>query len=404
MTRSIVLTVLNLALAVNTAAQETRADVLSQQRAQKAVELREYEPKRIEKALLWFEEKDPLTMIAPHNGFFIQYGYRGKPVGSGIAFGGGWRHDLVNRNARVVLEAGHSVRGYRTVLGDFALPRLLDDRFEVAVQASYRHQPQDDFYGLGFATSPDDRVNYRFRAIDVHGRLMVKPADWLNAGVRAGRMNVAVGSGTDNRFPSIEERFADSSAPGLLEQPNYTYTDLFATLDTRDQPGNARDGVYAGVLWRRHDDLDLGRYSFDSVSVDVQHFLPVYDKKRVFAARFRLMATTARDGHDVPFYFRPTVGGSDSLRSVGDFRYRERNAAIVNFEYRWEAFSGLDMALFSDFATVSPEFAGLEFADIRGAYGIGFRFNTYKAVFLRLDIGAGGSDGIRTFLKFSKAF
>jgi hypothetical protein len=62
------------------------------------------------------------------------------------------------------------------------------------------------------------------------------------------------------------------------------------------------------------------------------------------------------------------------------------------------------MALFSDFATLSPELSGLEFADIKGAYGIGFRFNTYKAVFVRLDIGGGGSDGIHTFLKFSKAF
>jgi hypothetical protein len=46
----------------------------------------------------------------------------------------------------------------------------------------------------------------------------------------------------------------------------------------------------------------------------------------------------------------------------------------------------------------------LEFARIRGAYGIGLRFNTYKAVFLRFDVAGGGSEGIRAFLKFSKAF
>lgn len=385
-------------------AQETRAEVLAQQRAQKAAQLLPYQAERLEKALLWFEETDPLGKIAPHNGFFVQYGYTGKPVGSGIAFGGGWRHDIFNRNARVVLEAGHSFRGYRMVLADFALPRLLDERLELGVEASHRYHPQEDFYGLGFATHRDDRVSFRFSAPAVQGRAVLKPAEWLNAGVRLARTNVSVGGGRDSRFPSIEERYTEAGAPGLTEQPDYLSTDLFATFDTRDQPGNARDGVYVGLLWRRHHDLNLDRFSFDSVDIDVQHFLPIFDKKRVFAARFQLMTTTAGDGHEVPFYFRPTVGGSDSLRSASDFRFRERNAAVANFEYRWEAFSGLDMALFSDFAAVAPRLAGLEFADLRGAYGIGLRFNTYKAVFLRLDVAAGGSEGIRTFLKFSKAF
>ena len=390
--------------AVPVYAQETRAEAVARQRAEKAAQLKPYEPKPLEKALLWFEETDPIEKIAPHNGFFVQYGYTGKPVGSGIAFGGGWRHDLFNRNARVVLEAGHSFRGYRMVLADFAVPRLFNERLELGVETSYRHHPQEDFYGLGLESQRSDRVSFRFRAPAVQGRAVLKPAEWFNAGVRLGRTKVSVGSGTDTRFPSIEERFTEAGAPGLTEQPDYLYTDLFATLDTRDQPGNARDGVYVGLLWRRHSDLDLDRFSFDGLTLDVQHFLPIFDKKRVFVARFLLMSTTAEAGHEVPFYFRPTVGGSDTLRSASDFRYRERNAAVANLEYRWEAFSGLDMALFTDVAAVSPRFAGLEFADLRGAYGIGLRFNTYKAVFLRFDVAAGGSEGLRTFLKFSGNF
>lgn len=384
--------------------QETRAEVLARQRAEKASQLTPYEGNGLEKTLLWIEEHDPLRMIAPYNGFYVQYGYTGKPVGSGMAIGGGWRHDLFDRNARVVFEAGQSLRGYRMARADVSLPWLLDERLEVGVEGAYRHHPQEDFYGNGFATRRGDRVSFRFRAPEVQARAVVKPRDWLHAGVRAGRMNVSVGPGTDSRFPSIEERFDDAAAPGLAAQPDYTYTDLFATLDTRDQPGNAREGAYVGALWRRYNDLDLGRYDFDSVDVEAQHFLPIYDKKRVFAARVHLTATTAGDGHEVPFYFRPTLGGSTTLRSAADFRFRDRNALVMNFEYRWEAFSGLDMALFSDFGTVAPRLSALEFSRLRGAYGVGLRFNTYRAVFLRLDVAAGGSEGIRTFLKFSKAF
>ncbi len=393
-----------LGVAAPASGQDTRAEVLARQRAEKAAQLQTYKPTSLEKTLQWIEKNDPLLKIAPQNGFYIEYGYTGKPVGSGIAIGGGWRHDLFDRNARVVLEAGESLRRYRMARVDISLPRMLDERLELGIEAAYRYHPQEDFYGLGFESQRADRVNFRYRAPEVQGRAVIKPADWLNAGVRLGRVDVSVGAGTDTRFPSIEQRFTTANVPGLDAQPAFTYGDLFATVDTRDQPGNARDGVYLGVQWRRYTDNDLDRYSFDSVDVDAQHFLPIFDKKRVFAARFRLFTTTADDGQEVPFYFRPTIGGSESLRSVADFRFRDRNAAVLNIEYRWEAFSGLDMALFSDFATVAPRLRDLELADLSGAYGIGLRFNTYKAVFLRFDVAAGDSDGIRTFLKFSKAF
>lgn len=383
---------------------DTRAELLARRRAEKATQLEPYEQNKLEKILLYVEEKNPLTKIAPYNGFFIEYGYTGKPVGSGVAFGGGWRHDLFDRRARVVLEAGQSFRAYRMARADLSLPRLLDGRLELGVEGAYRFHPQEDFYGLGFSSERADRVNFRFRAPGFEGRLMAKPARWFNAGVRLGWMAVEVGKGTDDRYPSIEQRFTNASAPGLAAQPDFAYTDLFTTLDTRDQPGNAREGSYLGVLWRRHSDLDLDRYSFDQVDVDAQQFLPIFDKKRVVAVRVQLLTTSAGDRQEVPFYFQPTLGGSTSLRSASDYRFRGRNVLAMNLEYRWEAFSGLDMALFSDFGTVAARLSELEFADVRGAYGIGLRFNTHKVVFLRLDVAGGGSEGIRVFLKYSKAF
>ncbi|HVL67939.1 MAG TPA: BamA/TamA family outer membrane protein [Vicinamibacterales bacterium] len=386
------------------AAQDTRAALLERQRAEKAERLEPYTPQRLEKTLLYIERTDPLSKIAPHNGFFVQYGYSDKPVGSGIGFGGGWRHDLLRRNARLVFEIGHTFRGYRMARGDLSLPYLLDDRFEIGVEGRYRDHPQEDFYGLGFNTSGSDRVNFRFRAPEVQARAVVTPVPWLSAGTRVGRLAPDIGRGTDTRYRSIEERFSGGDAPGLALQPDFTYADLFTALDTRDQPGNARAGSLLDVQWRRYSDTDAGRYSFTSVQIDAQQFLPIFDKKRVVAIRLRLDTTAAADGQEVPFYFQPTLGGSTSLRSYADHRFRDRNALAINVEYRWEAFSGLDMALFSDFGTVAPRVRDLEFAGLRGAYGIGLRFNTYKAVFLRLDVAAGGSEGIRTFLKYSKVF
>ena len=76
----------------------------------------------------------------------------------------------------------------------------------------------------------------------------------------------------------------------------------------------------------------------------------------------------------------------------------------MNAEYRWEAFSALDMALFTDWGKVAPKFSDLDFSDLEHAYGIGFRFIAAQAVIFRIDIATGGSEGIRTFFKFSKVF
>jgi outer membrane protein assembly factor BamA len=137
----------------------------------------------------------------------------------------------------------------------------------------------------------------------------------------------------------------------------------------------------------------------------LKQFVPIFDKKRVFAVQAALQSAAVDEGtgQEVPFYFKPTLGGSTSHRGYNDYRFRDDAVVYVNAEYRWEAFSGLDMALFYDWGSVAPNIDGLKLNDMKHAYGIGFRFNTTRTVLYRVDIGFGG-DGVQAFFKFSKAF
>lgn len=386
------------------AGQESRAAILERQRAEKARALKPYEAGRIEKLVQAAEEGRLRRLISPHNGFFAQYGYTDKPVGSGIGFGGGFRHDLFDRRARLELEAGATFRNYRLLRADFSLPRLLRERLEVGVETTYRYHPQEDFYGRGPESVRDDRVSFLYEGRDVQGRAVARLRPWLRTGIRAGRLSPAIEPGRDTRFPSVEERFPEFAAPGLFEQPAFAYGGVFAEIDFRDEPGNARSGGHYTFAWRTYADRDFARYSFDSVDVLLQHFVPVFDKKRVFAFQAGLIGTDADAGHRVPFYLQPTVGGSRTVRSLSDYRLRDTHAVWLNAEYRWEAFGLLDMALFTDAGTVAPSFSDLDLSGLTPAYGLGFRFNTAKAVFLRLDLATGGGEGVQMFFKFSKAF
>ncbi len=387
-----------------TDAQDSRTASIEKLRDEKAAALQPYQPGTIERALLFIERDDPLRKIAPRNGVFVQYGYTGKPVGSGIGASVGYRRDLFDGRARVVAETGATWRHYRVVRADFSVPSLAGGRLELGVEGIDRHDPEEDFYGLGADSLEANRVSFLFDRRDVQGRAVVKPGRGLQAGVRVGRAAASVSAGRDSRFPSIEERFSDPDAPGLGQQPDFSYRDLFALLDRRDQPGNPRAGGYYRIMWRGYSDLDYTRYSFHLVDADLQHFFPIFDKKRVFALRGRIVTTGADAGQIVPFYFRPTLGGSDSLRSVRDFRFRDNNTLAMNVEYRWEAFSGLDMALFTDVGKVASRSADLDFSDLEHGYGIGFRFNTFRSVFPRLDVAVAGLETPRLFIKFNKVF
>ncbi len=156
-------------------AQDTRDAVLAEQRAEKAKTLAPYEGGRLERALLRFETADPLrgsrrtTVSSPVR---LSGGSR-SAAASGI--GGGWRHDLFNRNARVIVGAGISTRNYQMLQADFSLPYLASNRVELGVHAVYRHNPQEDFWGVGLDSSRTTGVNFLVDYTDYEGRAIVRP-------------------------------------------------------------------------------------------------------------------------------------------------------------------------------------------------------------------------------------
>ena len=72
-------------------------------------------------------------------------------------------------------------------------------------------------------------------------------------------------------------------------------------------------------------------------------------------------------------------------------------------EYRFEAFIGLDVALFGDFGQVGSEWGDFRSEEFECSYGGGLRFNTAYSVFMRLDVGH-GREGTRFYWKFKNVF
>jgi outer membrane protein assembly factor BamA len=231
----------------------------------------------------------------------------------------------------------------------------------------------------------------------------VEPWKYLSLGASAGYLLMNVGPGTDKRFVSSEQIFSSAEAVGIDHQTDFFRHSYFAQFDYRDNPGGPRAGGNYTLEYSRYLDRDIGQHSFQRLDMHLQQYVPFFNQRRVVALRARSILTFHDDGQGLPFYMQPRLGGSDDLRGFRPFRFYDDNLLVLNAEYRWETFSGLDMALFADGGKVFPRRANWNFRDLEGSAGFGFRFNVRNSVFLRLDVGF-SHEGYQVWVKFNNVF
>lgn len=381
------------------AGQETRSGAIAAERAARAREVAPYDPGRLESTMLWVQ-KSPLIARFTNkgDGFYGQFGSLTR--GAGMAFGAGWRQHFASDRLLFDATAVGSVRGYLTGRVELRLPRLAGGRLQAGTRARYRSFPQEDYFGLGHDSEKDARVNYRLSETEVAGFAIYRPTRWLSAGGQVAHLSPTIGAGTDSRYPSIETRFDESTAPGLSRQPAFLETGGMLEADFRDRPNNPKSGGRYSILVARYDDKDGPAYDFTRTTIVAEHHVPIFDKKRVFSVRALATVLGAATGGAVPFYYMPAFGGRDTVRGFLDYRFRDGAWALLNAEYRWEAVSGVEMAMFYDVGDVKPRVGLLSLRDVRTSYGLGVRFHSTSSIFMRTEVAFGSGEGTRAFVAF----
>ena len=328
----------------------------------------------------------------------------GMTTGSGIALGPGYRTHVADDRIFIDASVAISKRNYRAA--DLKAEWLQSRFRRVELWTNYRYQdfPQEDFYGLGANSGLASRTNYALDSNEVTalGVLHIRP--WLRTGAQLGYFMPGIGRGTDKRFPSIELVFDDGAAPGLAEQPDFLHTTIFAEVDYRDQRGNPKNGGFYRLSFGNWDDRSLQQFDFHRFDGEAAQFVPVIGKTHIVAGRVGFAYVNNTTGHRVPFYLLPYMGGSHTVRGYREFRFADENSLWLNTEYRWAAMKWVNVALFFDAGEVRPDWEDIDLQELRTSYGFGFRFNSDKAVFARLDFGFGGDEGRQIFFKLGPSF
>jgi outer membrane protein assembly factor BamA len=231
----------------------------------------------------------------------------------------------------------------------------------------------------------------------------VKPVRHLKIGGSAGYIWVNVGPGTSDRFPSTELVFSPAVTPGIDVQTNFLRYGPYIQVDYLDKPEVATNGGLYTFQFTWYRDQVLNLNDFRRLDAELQQYFGFFNKTHVLAIRGKTTLTDNDTGQPIPFYMQPTIGGSEDLRGFRPFRFYDDNSLVLNAEYRWHVVSLLDMALFADGGKVFPRRGQLNFSNLEGDGGIGFRFNIKGRQFLRLDL-AKSREGFRVWVKFNDVF
>jgi outer membrane protein assembly factor BamA len=375
--------------------EPSRANALQQARQEKASHLQKPARGFLERGLQQFEERRVIERF--YEGFHGFHPLLGG-IRSGSGFGGG---TYVEREG--IRAAGQvSVKGYQKYELSMVAPPFVNDLMFADFRATHRDLPQERFFGIGTNSRQEDETSFRLKDTNYVGRLGFTPAKHVKIGALAGWLQASAGSGTYRQSPSIEQVFDSAGAPGILAQPNYLQAGAFLEADLRDEPGNPRSGGRYTASWTSFQDQNFGDYDFGQYDIEAQQYFPFFNQRRVIVVRAK--TTLTQTASEVPFFMQPTLGGSEDLRGYNEYRFRDRNMVVLNAEYRWEAFSGLDLAAFADAGGVAAKASDLRLTDLHTSYGAGLRFNTAKSVFLRLDLGFSKEGRRRLFIKFGHAF
>jgi outer membrane protein assembly factor BamA len=267
------------------------------------------------------------------------------------------------------------------------------ERWIIDEQFSYSSFP-DDFWGLGKRAPDSDEESYKFKQYYIY----------LHPELKIGRHLFL---GTVFEFQRVFD--LDYPAGGLFDKENVTGRygyhiaglGLSLTYDTRN---NAfwpdKGGMFE--FWFDHFAPYLGSdYQYTNFVIDLRRFIRIC-KHQVLA----LQAYGSFNSGEVPLRSLAFLGGANSMRGYYAGRYRDKNAGILQAEYRIPLWWRIGIVGFADMGNVGPELKDVNLAHFKYSYGGGLRIalNQSEKLNLRLDYGFAKGHSRGFYLQLGEAF
>ena len=247
------------------------------------------------------------------------------------------------------------------------------------------------YYGVGAGTHRADSEKYTSVYFPVSGSLLYKFTRGLYAGIA---------------FDQQYQKLTRTENGGTLAQRNVTGskamlssgTGLNAVYDSRDSDMNPHRGEYVEVKMLWFGSYAGGDSAFGKGTIDARKYFPVGSSTLCFQ-----LSGSAVSG-DIPFYYYPSLGGSQSLRGFYYGRYIDKDLIFSQVEYRFTVWRFVGMTFFTGIGDVAPALYQLgEHPRLAAGLGLRFMLDTDQKINLRLDMSYNGRESYG-YLNILEAF
>ena len=293
------------------------------------------------------------------------------------------------------------------------------------------------FYGLGPNSLESNASVFGMTETITGASAIVPVLHGLNASL-LGEVNgrfVDVRGNHHESSPSIEQVFAEGAAPGLATQP------AFAQLGegVRLEPALFSDHLQIDYLaqFQQYEAPSNGHYSFRRFTADLDHTIPLYrnsgsygpksingpdecaaalgatkcsaiQRNREGSVEVRLLITEsiASAGSVVPFYYQPTLGGSDIngnswLSSYSDYRFRAPNALLLREAFEHSIWGPVGFMFSADQGKAALTRNDVDFNQLAHSFSVGLTLRAGGLPVLSLAFDWGGPEGTHTIANVS---
>jgi hypothetical protein len=301
---------------------------------------------------------------------------------------------------------------------------LIEERSHLTAYGGYQKTLTRRFFGLGPDTEKGDETSYidEVWGLGLRADIAVPQAgsDWVaTLGGRLEHHNLAAGTVPDR--PTTDDVFPDlfTAADGT-DSLTLSAGLRYDTRDSQHQPfGGWRVGATVDAsVWQSTGEVGGVAAVYGNVAFRVP---PLFHHGGDAGEEHPPTDTIALGAHvesvfgDLPFYDRPSLGGTSTLRGHIANRFTGDAAWHAVAEYRfWVIPRGIrftdtiriervGLALFGEAGTVADSLEELPDADVHTSVGAGLRFSLERTAMFRVDVGFAG-EGINVTLAFGLPF
>lgn len=255
------------------------------------------------------------------------------------------------------------------------------------------------FFGIGPESEIDSLKISSYEIFTVDQKAYINVGDQLFVGIQFRYMNTY-------NIHFYDEDGEELTPPELLGKEGGPYVGIgFGVLyDKRNSILTPTENYYLEASTYFYSESLGSTSSFFSLLLDARRYINFNTGgKHILALQGKAMLTSG----DVPFLQLAKMGGKEIMRGYLEGRYRDKQYFQMQAEYRVNLIGRFGMTAFGGFGNVMPRLGEFDPATIKGAMGMGFRFNINRKdpANIRIDFGYGfekGANGV--YITFGEAF